>query len=482
MGGILSIGGTLACCFTSAACSLCSCCPSMCNSSVSSRIMYALMLLLTTIVSCIMLAPGLRESLQKVPFCDKPEGQESTRQKIVGVLNSVGSEVGLGEVAPGLDSTVKCSYAVGYQAVYRLCFVVTLFFLLMALIMIRVRSSKDPRGGIQNGFWGIKYIIIIASMIGAFWIPDGSFGEVWMYFGMIGGFLFIIIQLILIIDFAHSWAEVWVKNMEESRAWFVALLVASLTMYAGAFTALTLLYVYYTGDAAGDCKVHEFFISFNLIICFILSVVSLLPKVQDHMPASGLLQSSIMSLYIMYLTWSALNNTSYTQCKPQIFGPGDDTGVTTTTAAPDAGGPKTRFTNESLIGLVIWFVCVLYSSIKTSTSSQASKLTGSDKVLLKPEAEGNTGGDVEAGAARDNEEDEVAYSWSLFHVMFALATLYVMMTLTNWYSPDDNSSITDISNNSAAMWVKIISSWLCAAIYIWTLIAPCILTDRDFGY
>ena len=36
---------------------------------------------------------------------------------------------------------------------------------------------------------------------------------------------------------------------------------------------------------------------------------------------------------------------------------------------------------------------------------------------------------------------QVAYSWSMFHVMFALATLYVMMTLTNWYAPGKEVTI-----------------------------------------
>lgn len=72
-------------------------------------------------------------------------------------------------------------------------------------------------------FWAIKYLLIIGGIIGAFFIPEKSFGTTWMYFGMIGGFLFIIIQLILIVDFAHSWADVWVRNYEEteSKGWYV---------------------------------------------------------------------------------------------------------------------------------------------------------------------------------------------------------------------------------------------------------------------
>lgn len=427
--------------------------------------MYALLLLVTTIVSCILLAPGLQAKLESVPFCAK---NDTTPKGLLDKALEAGT--------PSIP-TFNCGDAVGYLAVYRLCFIVTLFFILMSVLMIGVRSSKDPRAGIQNGFWGIKYLIIIGGMIGAFFIPGGTFGMVWMYFGMIGGFLFILIQLVLIIDFAHSWAEAWVGNYEEtdSKGWLAALLSVTGLLYIGSISAVVLFYVYYTGTYVGECKLHEFFISFNLILCVVLSIVSILPKVQENLPKSGLLQSSCITLYILYLTWSAMSNSPDDVCKPKFFN--DTTPATPTPPGTDPNQAR-HFDTQSIIGLVVFILCVLYSSIRTSSNSQAAKLSGSDKILLKDNGESNS--DPEANKVWDNEEDEVAYSWSLFHLMFALATLYVMMCLTNWFKPDSN--LETMSSNSAAVWVKIISSWLCAGLYIWTLIAPIVLSDRDFGY
>merc|ERR1719327_972053 len=260
-----------------------------------------------------MLAPGVQDLLTKVPFCEESPTLMSK------ILNGVGS-AGITNVK------IKCEDAVGYLAVYRICFIVTVFFLFMSLIMIGVRNSRDPRAGIQNGFWGFKYLLIIAGCIGAFFIPHGNFGPTWMYFGMVGGFMFIIIQLVLIIDFAPSWAESWQDNHcnDNSQYWFYALLSVTGIFYLATLIGIILAYSYYTGNAVGQCKLHEFFITFNMILCVIASATSVLPIIQEHQPNSGLLQSSFVSLYIIYLTWSAIANQPDPNCKldlaKKVFG------------------------------------------------------------------------------------------------------------------------------------------------------------------
>ncbi|KAL2714279.1 putative serine incorporator isoform X1 [Vespula squamosa] len=439
----------LACLCGSTACSFCcSQCPT-CRNSTSTRIMYALLLMLGTIAACITMAPGLQDALKKVPFC-------------ANSTNYVPSSF-----------TIDCESSVGYLAVYRICFILALYFFMMSMIMIRVTSSKDPRAPIQNGFWAIKYLLIIGGIIGAFFIPETSFGSTWMYFGMIGGFFFIIIQLILIVDFAHSWADAWVGNYEdtESKSWYAALMGATLFNYAAAITGVVLLYVYFTHPY--ECSLNKFFISFNLILCIIISVISILPSVQKHQPHSGLLQPSIVSLYVVYLTWSGISNSPDRVCNPGILA-----------ILSSNSQNRVAFDKESIIGLIIWFSCVLYSSLRTA--SKSSKITMSENVLVKDNGADYTAvegrnGDAENGEAKvwDNEEETVAYNWSFFHLMFALATLYVMMTLTNWYEP--NSNLETMNANVASMWVKIISSWLCVTLYVWSLVAPILFPNREFS-
>ena len=45
-----------------------------------------------------------------------------------------------------------CNEVVGYMAVYRTCFAMAMFFLFFTILMIYVKSSKDPRAKLQNGY------------------------------------------------------------------------------------------------------------------------------------------------------------------------------------------------------------------------------------------------------------------------------------------------------------------------------------------
>ncbi len=85
-----------------------------------------------------------------------------------------------------------------------------------------------------------------------------------------------------------------------------------------------------------------------------------------------------MSLYIVYLTWSAMSNQPDPKCKADLeqvitgeFSNKDATKVLANMVRVHKTTPT--MDTASIFGLILWFLCVLYSSIRTSTNDQAAR-------------------------------------------------------------------------------------------------------------
>jgi len=86
------------------------------------------------------------------------------------------------------------------------------------------------------------------------------------------------------------------------------------------------------------------------------------------------------------------------------------------------------------------------------------------------------------GESRDDERSGTRYNYSWFHVIFVLGAMYVAMLLTDWNvvktvvgNPDED---VYIGRSEVAMWMRVVSSWVCMLLYIWSLMAPVLMPDR----
>ncbi|XP_065183914.1 probable serine incorporator [Sycon ciliatum] len=457
----MSCLASLACCLCPSPCGCCcGCCPTS-KSSTTSRLMYGVMLLVGTVVSALFLTTKVANAVLKSnTIC-------STIRKVVKLDASKSC----------VDSDDLQKYFSNF-AVYRIFFALACFYLLFMVIMYAVKTSHDPRAKLQNGFWLFKYLALIAITVGAFYIQAGSFETALYGIAITAAWFFIVVQLVLLIDFAHSWNESWVGKMEESdgNGWKCALLFFTFGMFAAAFAIFVVLLVFFT--QSGGCSLNKFFIAFTFLAALVVTIISILPKIQDATPTSGLLQSAVVFLYVMYITWSAVSSEPY--------GPTQNCNVDYQGTNPNGthAAYSGNNTTSSIVGIVMAFALVMYACVFTASKSQLNKLKGKDgdaeRTVLCNSS--NESGDDDQ-RVYDNEQEAVAYSYSFFHFMCMLAALYLMLLITGWTNPQDSLS-SDIgksfTQNWPSVWVKMTSAWVCLLIYLWTLLAPVVLPDREF--
>jgi len=191
----------------------------------------------------------------------------------------------------------------------------------------------------------------------------------------------------------------------------------------------------------------------TMILAFVFGIIALHPAVNG-----SLLPATVISLYCAYVCYTGLAS------EPRNY------------VCNGLHKSKAVTTSTLILGMLTTILSVLYSALRAGSSTTflsppSSPKSGGKKPLLKEELE-------EGKEKEETEARPVSYSYTFFHLIFALASMYSAMLLSGWTDSSESSDLIDVGWTS--VWVRICTEWVTAVLYIWSLVAPLICPDREF--
>ncbi|TYH27024.1 hypothetical protein ES288_A02G036500v1 [Gossypium darwinii] len=394
---------------------------------------------------CSTVASGISRKSARLAYC----GLFGLSLVVSWILREVGAP--LLEKLPWINSSTQTKTWYQEQAVLRVSLGNFLFFAILALIMIGVKDQNDRLDSWHHGGWIAKMVIWILLVILMFFLPNVVI-TVYEILSKFGAGVFLLVQVIILLDFTHSWNDAWVEKDEQK--WYIALLAVSIGCYLAAFAFSGILFIWFN-PSGHDCGLNVFFIVMTMVLAFSFGIIALHPAVNG-----SLLPASVISVYCAYVCYTGLSS------EPRDY---------------VCNGLHNKASAVSLstliLGMLTTVLSVIYSALRAGSSTTflsppSSPKAGTKKPLLE-------GDDVEEGKeTKEKEARPVSYSYSFFHLIFALASMYSAMLLSGWTSSSDSSDLVDVGWTS--VWVRICTEWVTAALYIWTLVAPLIIPDREF--
>ena len=373
----------------------------------------------------------------------------------------------------------------------------------LAFLLLGVKSSKDSRAALQNGYWGPKVLVWLAFVVITFLIPE-SFFQIWgQYFAFIGAIAFVLLGLILLVDLAHTYAEYCLDKIEsyDSRGWRALLIGSTISMYTFSFAMIIIMYIFF---ARSGCNMNQAAITIDLLLLLTISAISVHPTVQEYNSRAGLAQAAMVAIYCTYLTMSAVSmEPDDRQCNPLIRARGTRTAsivigaivtmltiaYTTTRAATqgiylngnNSGGAYSKLGDEEGEHDLVDQQPRSSRREMRAEALRAAVEAGSLPANALDEDTDSEYDDNDTGKrGKDDERAGTQYNYSLFHVIFLLATCWVATLLTQNIDYDSNVDFAPVGRTYWASWVKIVSAWVCYGIYLWSLVAPVVMAGR-FG-
>ncbi|KAJ3124001.1 hypothetical protein HK100_011415, partial [Physocladia obscura] len=316
----------------------------------------------------------------------------------------------------------------------------------------------------------IKTTIWAGLLVGCFFIPNTAIVAWSVSFATVGSVLFILIQIVLLIDFAYTISEVlleWYESTED-RKFLVVLIALTFVAFIVSVVVTGLMYAWF---APTSCHLNIFFITANLVLCTIATLVSIAPDVQEVNPKSGIAQASMVALYATYLVASSLSSepedAAYAQCNP---------------LSKDEGTRTTGILMGAMFTLFSLSFTTTRAAVQSNVMGGAAVGGESSAPLISSQPTSRNmhlNSAIEAGAIApsslkdddddemDDEADGVSYSYTFFHVIFMLASYYLAELITNWetLTLDNGTGEAQVGKGWGAVWVKVVSGWIVILLY-----------------
>ncbi len=331
-------------------------------------------------------------------------------------------------------------------------------------------------------YFFVRYVLFLFLSVGTIFIPNKPvFIPIFLWVARIGSVFFILLQQIILVDIAYNWNTAWLDKSDQAeldegpgkgKKWLAAILISCGILYACSLAGIIIMYIHF-----GGCSTNDAFISITLVMSLLCTVVQLTTS-----ETGSLLTSASMTLYAVYLCGAAVSKNPNAVCNPKL-------GETSTWSI--------------VLGLLIAFISLMWAGWSYTTDKRLGGTSEDTEVEdtiaggADEEAPKKTGGVVlnneqSYGAADTSPPESAAQesnathasgsfgsSWKL-NAVLALISCWYSMALTGWGAIEGRGDIANPTAGEVSMWMLIVSQWIALLLYLWTLVAPSLLPDRDF--
>ncbi|XP_065060094.1 uncharacterized protein LOC135687463 [Rhopilema esculentum] len=298
-----------------------------------------------------------------------------------------------------------CVHISGVHAGYRITLIGSVYHLLLALLTINSNCCPNFSGFIHTNCWLLKLPVFVAINIVAFIIPIGPFAfHLLYYIYLVAAVLYIPVMFILSLDFSHAWKILWMRSAharsEEPTCylctWLFLIHLATSIFYAIAFD---LILAFFFFNSVTQCITTVCLLSINIFLCLVAATLSYFPHLKETKASSQIILST-MVFFVVFFTWLALSDSENEYCN--MFG------------TPFSGSKQNISLSFRSISLcVLTTTTLLFILLRNENVSYTYSLINIDG---------------ETDALR-------CFGFARFHFTMSLASCFLLMAMTNWYSP-----------------------------------------------